>query len=245
MKEINDLFVRRIKLKDIENKNGYPFDIPMIKNFSCLEFNKPVTFIVGENGSGKSTLIEALAINLGLNPEGGSQNFIFNTFDTHSELSSHMIVEKGIRRPSTKYFLRAESFYNVATETEKNLAALYGGMNGVSLHKCSHGEFFLHLIENRFYNNGLYILDEPEAALSPTSQMKFLVLLDDLVKNGCQLVICTHSPIILSYPNAEIYQEKDGKLELNNYKDTDIYNLYRSFLFDTDRIVQMLLNTDE
>ncbi len=242
---MKDLFIRSIKLKDIENRVGYPFEIPMIKNFSCLEFKKPVTFIVGENGSGKSTLIEALAISVGLNAEGGSQNLVFNTFNTHSELSDYMIVEKGIRRPVTKYFLRAESFYNVATATENNVDALYYGMNGVSLHKCSHGESFLNLIENRFYNNGLYILDEPEAALSPTSQMKFLILLDDLVKNGCQLIICTHSPIILSYPNAEIYQEKDGELELTNYKDTNIYNLYKTFLFDSDRMLYNLLETNE
>lgn len=242
---MENLFIRSIKLKDIEGRVGYPFEIPMIKNFSCLELKKPVTFIVGENGSGKSTLIEALAISVGLNAEGGSQNLVFNTFNTHSELSDYMIVEKGVRRPVTKYFLRAETFYNVATATENNPDALYKGMGGVSLHKCSHGESFLHLIKNRFYNNGLYILDEPEAALSPTSQMKFLILLDDLVKNGCQLIICTHSPIILSYPNAEIYQERNGLLELTNYKDTDIYNLYKTFLFDTNRMLHNLLNTNQ
>ena len=239
---MDDLFIRSIKLKDIERRVGYPFEIPMIKNFSCLEFKKPVTFIVGENGSGKSTLIEALAISLGLNAEGGSQNLVFNTFNTHSELSDYMIVEKGVRRPVTRYFLRAESFYNVATATENNVDALYYGMNGISLHKCSHGESFLHLIKNRFYNNGLYILDEPEAALSPTSQMKFLVLLDDLVKNGCQLIICTHSPIILSYPNADIYQINNENLEITKYEETDVYNLYKTFLNDKNRMIERLLN---
>lgn len=242
---MEDLFVRKLKLKDIDDRTGYPFEIPMIKNFSCLEFKKPVTFIVGENGSGKSTLIEAMAVSLGLNAEGGSQNLFFKTFDTHSELSNHVVIEKGTRRPSTKYFLRAETFYNVATATENNIDALYGGMNGVSLHKSSHGESFLNLIKNRFYNNGLYILDEPEAALSPTSQMKFLVLLDDLVKHGCQLIICTHSPIILSYPNADIYQINHGELELTTYKETDIYNLYRTFLNDTNRMLHTLIDFEE
>ena len=242
---MKDLFIRSIKLKDIENRVGYPFEIPMIKNFSCLEFKKPVTFIVGENGSGKSTLIEALAISLGLNAEGGSQNLVFSTFKTHSELSDYMIVEKGIRRPVTKYFLRAESFYNVATETENNPDALYKGMGGVSLHKCSHGESFLNLIKNRFYNNGLYVLDEPEAALSPTSQMKFLILLDDLVKNGCQVIVCTHSPIILSYPDAEIYQITNGELELTKYKETDVFNLYKTYLANPERMLHTLLKPAE
>lgn len=241
---MNNLFIRKIILKDIEEKEGYPYNIPLIKNFSCLEFKKPITFIVGENGSGKSTLIEALAVSVGLNAEGGSQNFIFNTYATHSDLYNYMTIEKGVRRPVTKYFLRAESFYNVATQTENNEDALIKGMGGISLHKSSHGESFLNLIKNRFYNNGLYILDEPEAALSPTSQMKFLVLLDDLVKNGCQVIICTHSPIILSYPNAEIYQIYENKLELIKYEETDIYMIYKTFLNDPRRILNTLLDKE-
>ena len=240
---MNNLFVRKIKInqENIENYDVYPFNIPLIANFKALELNKPVTFIVGENGSGKSTLIESIAVALGLNPEGGSQNFNFSTFDSHSELHKHIKIEKGIKRPSTRYFLRAESFYNVATETDKIPDAL-DAIGGTSLHKRSHGESFIQLIENRFYNNGLYLLDEPEAALSPTRQMQFLALVDDLVKHGSQFIICTHSPIILSYPNAEIYQINENKLELTEYKNTELYNIYKSFLQNPERTLNILLD---
>ena len=168
-------------------------------------------------------------------------NFNFSTFESHSELHNYIKIEKGIKRPSTKYFLRAESFYNVATETDKIPDAL-GAIGNVSLHKRSHGESFIQLIENRFYNNGLYLLDEPEAALSPTRQMQFLALVDDLVKHGCQFIICTHSPIILSYPNADIYQINEDKLELIEYKNTELYNIYKSFLQNPERTLNILLN---
>lgn len=239
---LNNLFITKVLLKGMDNYNCYPYNIPLITNFKELNFNKPVTFIVGENGSGKSTFLEALAISVGLNPEGGSKNMVFNTYETHSSLHQNMVVYKGIRKPSTKYFFRAESFYNVATETEKNSDALYYGMNGVSLHNSSHGESFINLIKNRFYPNGLYLMDEPEAALSPTNQMKMLVLINDLVKNGAQFIICTHSPIILAYPNAEIYQINNGELILTEYKNTDLFSLYKRFVLDYDRVIKDLID---
>ena len=239
---MQDLFVKKIKLKELDERNKYPYKIPLIANFTELEITKPVTFIVGENGSGKSTLLEAVAIALGLNPEGGSQNFNFSSYDSHSELYKYIALEKGFRRPVTKYFLRAESFYNVASETQKNPAALYFGMKGISLHESSHGESFINLIENRFYNNGLYLMDEPEAGVSPTRQMEMMILIDNLVKGGSQFIICTHSPILLSYPNATIYQINDGVLEKIQYRDTEIFNLYEGFINNSEAYLHRLLN---
>ena len=230
----NDLFLKGIYLEreSIPDFKSYPFNIEIIKDFKRLKFNSPVTFFVGENGIGKSTLIEAIAVSLGLNPEGGTENFIFKTKDTHSTLANYLHTEMG-GRPRTKFFLRAESFYNFSSEVERlveedDFYTLYKSYGG-NLHECSHGEAFLQLVENRFSENGLYILDEPEAALSPQRQMTLLCLIDDLVKKGSQFIIATHSPILISY--------RDGKiLDLNNnfktieYRDTDIYNTYKMYL---------------
>lgn len=230
----NNLFILKVLLdkEKIEDKGVYPFNIPLLQNFTSLSFGAPVTFLIGENGVGKSTFIEALAISVGLNPEGGTQNFNFKTKDSHSNLADYLKVIK-FRHPTTKFFLRAESFYNVASEIvriseeggEGPLYPAYGG----NLHECSHGESFIKLVQNRFLPNGLYILDEPEAALSPQRQMTLLCLIDELVKNGSQFIIATHSPILISYRDGEI-------LDLNNnfakvkYEDTDIYNLYKLYL---------------
>ena len=230
----NDLFVVKITLdqEKILNKNEYPFNIPLLKDFDFLDINAPVTFLIGENGVGKSTFIEALAIALGLNPEGGSQNFNFKTKDSHSNLADYLKVIK-FKQPKTKFFLRAESFYNVASEIvriseeggEGPLYPAYGG----NLHECSHGESFIKLVKHRFTPNGLYILDEPEAALSPQRQMTLLCLIDELVKEGAQFIIATHSPILISYRNGEIL-DLNNNFTKANYKDTDIYNLYKLYL---------------
>lgn len=236
------MFVNKIELNKNENYNSevYPYNIPSLKDFSSLKLDKPVTFFVGENGSGKSTLIEAIAISLGINPEGGSQNFMFETKETHSDLYKCLYIQKGIERPRTKYFLRSETFYNVSTYIESNLDAMKG-MKFESPHKCSHGESFIKLLQSRFYDKGLYILDEPEAALSPSRQMSFLILMDNLVKNGSQFIIATHSPIILSYSNASIYNF-DDKLNKLTYKETEIYKLYKLFIENSDMMLEKLLN---
>lgn len=229
------LFITRITLeKDkIEDFNKYPFNIDVVKNFEEIKLTSPVTFFVGENGIGKSTFIEALAVSVGLNAEGGSQNFKFKTLETHSNLSEYLRVST-FNKPSTKFFLRAESFYNVASEVvrieEENhdgLFDIYGG----NLHECSHGESFIKLVKNRFYPNGLYILDEPEAALSPERQMSLLCLIDNLVKDGCQFIIATHSPILISYREGEI-RNLDDNFKVIDYYDTKIYELYKMYLDD-------------
>ena len=228
------LFITKISLdrENIISFDKYPFNIDVIKNFEELKLTSPVTFLVGENGIGKSTFIEAVAGSIGLNPEGGSQNFNFSTKDTHSILSNYLTVSH-FNIPRTKFFLRAESFYNVASEIvriseEGGQGPLYDYYGG-NLHECSHGESFIKLVQNRFSENGLYILDEPEAALSPQRQMSLLCLIDDLVKNGSQFIIATHSPILISYRNSEIIDLNDNFKKIK-YEDTDVYKIYKMYL---------------
>lgn len=230
----NNLFIKKVIFdrEKVDNFDKYPFNIDIIKNLDELTFDSPVTFLVGENGVGKSTFIESLAISIGLNAEGGTQNFDFHTKDTHSSLSKYITVAK-YGKPKTKFFLRAESFYNFQTEMQRlveedSFYSLYNAYGG-NLHECSHGESFLKLIKNRFTDHGLYILDEPEAALSPQRQMSLLCLIDDLVKNGSQFIIATHSPILISYINGKILDLNDEFKEIK-YEETDIYKIYKLYL---------------
>ena len=223
----NNLMVKVISLERdrIKSFDQYPFNIEVVKNFHELKFESQVTFFVGENGIGKSTFIEAIAVALGLPAEGGTANFRYETNNTTSVLSEYLRVET-INWPKTKFFLRAESFYNFSTEVY-NIGAW--GSYGGSLHECSHGEAFLKLVQNRFTEKGLYILDEPEAALSPQRQLSLLCLIDDLVKNGSQFIIATHSPILISYNKGKILN-LDNNFEEIKYEDTDIYKLYKMYL---------------
>lgn len=222
------LFIKTIEFKRdlVEDFGIYPFNIELIKNFKRLELDSPVTFLIGENGIGKSTFIEALAVACGLNPEGGTQNFMFSTRETHSCLHKYIEIPTFQRRCQTKFFLRSESFYNVVSEIDELGVSGYGPR---SLHTVSHGESFLQLIQNRFTENGLYILDEPEAALSPTRQMTLLCLIDELVKEGSQFIIATHSPILISYINGKILDLNNNFKEVK-YEDTEIYQVYKMYL---------------
>lgn len=242
--------IYKIKTEDFE-ENSYLRNIPSLKNFQGLKIEKPVTFFVGENGSGKSTLLEAIAIALGLNPEGGSKNFNFSTKETHSELGKLLEIARGPMREEDGFFLRAESFYNVATEVEQLAASavsgftsFYDSYGGKSLHDQSHGESFRSLIINRFRPRGLYLLDEPEAALSPTSQMSLLCVIDELVKKDSQFIIASHSPIILAYPDAEILEFSERGLEKITYKETDSYSVTKAFLDDPERMMNLLFDEE-
>jgi len=223
-------FLTRVALRedDIESFDEYPLSIPFLKMFDGLNFHPSVTFIVGENGCGKSTLLEGMAVSWGFNPEGGSINFDFNTVETHSNLDQYLRISKGLKKPRGGFFFRAESFYNVASEVDRLAIADYYG--GKSLHEQSHGESFFSLFMNRFHGNGLYILDEPEAALSPDRQLSFLIRLHELVEKGAQFIIATHSPILMSYPNAEIYQIEESTIELISYEETTHYQTTKNFL---------------
>ena len=229
--------IDRVFLNEKRKRNlkEYPFTIPVIRNFKKIEFRKPVTFIIGENGTGKSTLLEAFAVAYGLNPEGGSKNFNFNTMSSHSDLYDFLKISKTPNYAKDSYFLRAESYYNVATEIEKldeegmgrKIIDSYGGK---SLHKQSHGESFFALLMHRLGGNGMYFFDEPEAALSPMRLLEFLVRMDNLVKRNSQFIIATHSPILMAYPNAEIFEIKDGKLKKTTYEETEHYQITRYFI---------------
>ena len=231
--------------------DGYPHNLPAFRDLTTLAFHPKVTFLVGENGSGKSTLLEAVAVACGLNPEGGSRNFDFSTRASHSRLSGCVRLTPTPAQPADRYFLRAESFFNVATEIEKldrsgvgpKLIHAYGGK---SLHEQSHGESFFALFENRFGDHGLYLMDEPEAALSPQRQLQFLSLMHHYLERGGQFVIATHSPIIMAYPHAVIYHLDAGGTREIAYADTEHYKVTRGFLSNPAKSLRILLDlTDE
>lgn len=237
----------RLKREEIASFEDYPFAIPAIKSLDRLELHPAVTFIVGENGSGKSTLIEAIAVKAGFNAEGGSRNFQFASRESHSPLHRHFVLERSHRKPTDNYFLRAESFFNVATEIEKldkqkNGRSIIGSYGWKSLHEQSHGESFFALLTNRLGGNGLYIFDEPEAALSPQRQLSMLVIIDDLVKKGSQLIIATHSPIIMAYPDSIIYEVSSNGIAPVSYTETEHYRVTRNFLNRYPTMLAQLLN---
>lgn len=239
-------FLRSIELKrnDIRSFSRYPYCLPVIKNLSVLEFHPKVTFIVGENGSGKSTILEAIATAYGFNPEGGTINFNFSSMDTHSELHNYIKLIKGVRKPKDGFFLRAESFYNLASnidELDREDPGLISSYGGRSLHKQSHGESFFSVFMNRFGGNGLYILDEPEAALSPARQMAMISRLHELVKQNSQFIIATHSPIIMAYPDSTIYEIKD-KIEVTSYEKTEHYQIMKSFINNKNKMLNILIS---
>jgi predicted ATPase len=237
----------RLRREDVPDFNRYPFSTPAVSGLSKLDLSAPVTLLAGENGSGKSTLIEALAVGLGFNPEGGSKNMTFATRESHSELDEYLRVERGTRRERTGYFLRAEGFFNVATHIEQLDAEPDGGppiidsYGGVSLHEQSHGESFLSLVMNRFGANGLYVLDEPEAALSLRGCLALIRRMHELVTDGSQFIVASHSPIILGYPDARIYVLSETGIVETSYEETEQYELTRSFLDDRHRFLHYLL----
>src|SRR3990167_4052632 len=221
----------------------YPFNLPVVRSLNGLKFHPRVTFLVGENGSGKSTLIEALAVAWGFNAEGGSRDHQFATHANHAPLHEFVPPIRNPKlRPHDGFFLRAESFFNVATYLEENRGSRYGDK---PLHEQSHGEAFFALFDNRLMGDGLYIMDEPEAALSPQRQLAFLAKLHQLVLARSQLIIATHSPIILGYPDAWIYRASEQGLERIAYEDTEHYSVTRGFLNRRGSFLKILMEEDE
>ena len=221
------------------DRESYLRDIPAFSGINRISFTHPVTFFVGENGSGKSTLLEAIAIAYGFNPEGGTRNYSFSTYDSHSELCSAIRLSKGIRHAGWGYFLRAESFYNVATKEEEYSRG--PGGKPQHYHEKSHGESFLALAQNSFKANGLYLLDEPEAALSPQRQLTLLMEIDRCVKEESQFIIVTHSPILLGLPGAEILSFDEGRIHPCTYEETDSYQVTSMFVNHREQILRRLL----
>ena len=242
-------YISGIKLARQLAADSYLPAIPAIRHLmeaGTLELRKPVTFFVGENGTGKSTLLEAIAVAYGFNPEGGTRNFSFSTEDSHSELWKALtLVKRG--HASDGFFFRAESLYNVASyidriDREPSFSPpVIDSYGGVSLHHQSHGESFLSLVQNRFGGMGLYLLDEPEAALSPSRQLSLLALLHDLVERDSQFIIATHSPILMAYPNARIYQLDEAGIRAVAYQETGHYQLTKQFLEGPERMLRYLL----
>lgn len=227
----------------------FPFTLPAIRSLERLPLHPNVTFLVGENGSGKSTLLEAIAVGMGFNAEGGSRNFNFATRASHSDLHEHLRFVRGVERPRDGFFLRAESFYNVSSEIERldehsngSFTRSFGG--GRSLHEQSHGEAFLSLFMHRFRKDSFYVLDEPEAALSPQRQLALLSRLHDLVGDRCQFVIATHSPILMAYPKALIYAFDEQGIREIAYEDTEHYRVTHDFLANPARMLRVLLGDE-
>ena len=247
-------YLREIRLRRdaVPSFDRYPFSLNAVRHLDRLHLHPAVTYVIGENGSGKSTLLEAIAVAWGFNPEGGSRHFSFETYRSHSDLHRCLGLIRGAAVPRDGYFLRAESFFNVASEIERmdaietqeqpKVIETYGC---VSLHEQSHGESFFALFNHRFKGRGLYLLDEPEAALSPTRQMAMLARMHQLVEARSQFVIATHSPIVMAYPGAWIYHIGEEGLERIEYEETEHVRLTRDFLNHSERFLDELLDRGE
>jgi predicted ATPase len=221
-------------------QNCYPYNIPALHKLDHITFHADVTFFIGENGAGKSTLLEAIAIALGYGPEGGTKNVQMQTTESVSELHQSLRLAKSFRKPSDGYFLRAESFFNIATYMDET--GYLAGYGGRSLHARSHGESFMTLLTNKFRGKGLYLMDEPEAALSPNRQLAALSAIHQLVNDDSQFIIATHSPILLSYPNAKILQFSEDGIHEVRYEDTDHFAITRDFLNHYPRRLEQLFS---
>lgn len=238
---MNKLFLREIifRKESVPSAPEYPFTLPVLKTLKTLKFKSAITYLIGENGSGKSTLIEAIACSLGINPEGGNKNTRFATRETHSRLGEYLTCVKGVHSPKETFFLRAESFYNLASYVDSVGAAFSYGGN--SLHSQSHGEAFMSVLQNKLTGHGLYLLDEPEAALSPVRQLTALSLINRMVSQGAQFIIATHSPILMALPDADIRLLTDKGLSGIKYKETEHYKVTRDFLTRTEKMLDILL----
>jgi predicted ATPase len=219
--------------------DSYPYNIPAVRELGRIEFHPDVTFFVGENGAGKSTVLEAIALALGYGPEGGTRSVQLQTTATVSSLHQSLRLTRSFRKPKDGYFLRAESFFNVSTYMDE--VGLLAGYGGRSLHTRSHGEAFMVLLTQKLHGKGLYLLDEPEAALSPNRQLAALSAIHQLVQDESQFIIATHSPILLAYPNAKLLQFDSSGISEVRYEDTEHYAVTRDFLNNYPRRLEQLL----
>ena len=239
---MNSLFLQQIRINWEQIEQGsYLRGIDAIRDVEQIPLTNPVTCFVGENGSGKSTLLEAVAVAYGFNPEGGTRNYNFSTYDSHSKLCDAVRLTRGVRRAGWGYFLRAESFYNVATK-EDEYGKLPGGIP-LHLHKKSHGESFLTIINEYFKADGLFFLDEPEAALSPQRQMTLLLKIAESAKENSQFFIVTHSPVLLTLPGAEILSFDNGVLHKIEYEETESYRISEMFINHREQVLKRLLES--
>ena len=237
---MNDQFIQGVIFDwDKIDKDSYLKGIRAFKGVEKLDFNKPITFFVGENGSGKSTLLEALAVAHGFNPEGGTKNYVFSTHDTHSELCDAIRIAKGYRKEKWGYFLRAESFYNVATQEEEYADITHPS---AKYHEKSHGESFLALAQNYLKPNGVYFFDEPEAALSPQRQLTLLMEIHACARQGSQFIIVTHSPILLGIPEAQIIAFDEEGIHEYKYEETESYMVTEMFINNREQLLRRLLS---
>lgn len=235
-----------LKKEKVPSLSMYPFSLPVVRSLQSLSFHPKVTYIIGENGTGKSTLLEAIATAWGFNPEGGTKNFRFSTNASHSDLHEYLTLIKGLQKPKDGFFLRAESFYNVASYIDEMDKEFFSGRKiidsygGTSLHEQSHGESFFSVFMNRFSGNGLYILDEPEAALSPMRQLSMLIRMHELIDEGAQFIIATHSPILMGYPDATMYSLHQEKIQEITLEETEHYQTMKLFFEDRERLFHHL-----
>lgn len=247
---MNERFINHIKIDWSQiGEDSYVRHIKALNQLNQLSFNHNITFFVGENGSGKSTLIEAIAVVYGFSAEGGTRNYNFSTYESHSELHKAISFTRGIKRPKNSYFLRAESFYNVASQAEEYrgndpIEIYYDRYGGKSFHEQSHGESFLSLLQGALSADGIYILDEPEAALSPQRQLTLLIEIHRLAKRGAQFIIAMHSPILLAIPEASILSFDHGTIEPCDYTETSVYQITEMFINNRDYFLNHLLSED-
>lgn len=234
---LKEIILDRDKLLD---QTLYPFNLDALKLLESLSFHPDITFIIGENGSGKSTLIEAIALSLGFGFEGGTKNVHYNTAEKASGLYKYIKLVRSFKKPKDYYFFRAETFYKVASYAdETDYIKGYGG----SLHEKSHGESFMAMLMNKLRGEGLYIFDEPEAALSPGRQLAALARIHQLANNAnSQFIIATHSPILLSYPYSTIYQLNEDGITQVDYHQTEQFRVTKEFLNNHENILKQLLN---
>lgn len=235
-------YLRSVNLREQPQPDSYLNQIPAVQQLmreGSLDFSRPVTIFAGENGTGKSTILEAIAVAMGFNAEGGGREHRFSTEDSHSELWKLLTMVRTVA-PDDGFFLRAESFYNTSSYIDRSGSRL-GRYGYRPLHTRSHGEAFLALVQNRFEGHGLYLLDEPESALSPQRLLSLIVAMHNLVEQDSQFILATHSPILMAYPGAEIKLFDENGIHTVEYRDTEHYQLTKQFLNDPDRMLNYLL----